>query len=144
MTLPNSSLPYHCVIPATFEWRGCDSGYTYYIVWHLNLDLNRLIYWMTLNKSNNYMEWSPAWEANSHPTSQKNSCLLSNPKVHYSLHKSPPLLLIEIQPLLGLLTGLFPWGFPTKILYPFLMRAICPALDLTVLIKQAILILYRL
>jgi hypothetical protein len=37
------------------------------------------------------MEQSPSWEANSHPSDQEIPLLLCSPKVHYRVHKSPPI-----------------------------------------------------
>jgi hypothetical protein len=94
------------------------------------------------------MERSPSREAESHSISQEISRLLWNPKVHYRVHNSPSLVLIlrysqsaPFNPIfirsiiilpyhlrLGLPSGLFPSGFPTKILYTFLIspiRATC-------------------
>jgi len=94
--------------------------------------------------------WHSPWEANNQSASQEIPHLSCNLKVHYHIHKSPPLVLILGQthpvhtfPLyfltihsniifpscLGLPSGLFPSGLPTKILYEFLIlpvHATCP------------------
>ena len=80
---------------------------------------------------------SPSWEANWFAASQEIPRISRNPKVHYRTHKRPPPLsilgqpnpvhiptshLLEIHPniishlRLGLPSGLFPSGFPSKTL----------------------------
>ena len=80
------------------------------------------------------MEQSPSWEANVSSASQEIPHILWNPVVYYPIYKSPrfvPVLrLIQSMPLyqflqihfniihlcVGLPSGLFPTGFPTKTL----------------------------
>ena len=95
------------------------------------------------------MEQSPSWEAKRFLDSQEIPRIWMNAKVHYRSHKFPPPLpiLSQLDPVhtlypiswrsililsshlrLGLPSGLFPSGFPTKILYTPLLspiRATC-------------------
>ena len=84
------------------------------------------------------MVQSPSWETNWFAASQETPRISRNPKVHYSTHKRPPpalswaspilsiyphptswrsILILSTHLRLGLSTGLFPSGFPTKTLY---------------------------
>jgi len=84
------------------------------------------------------MEQSPSWKANQFSASEKTSCILWNQKVHCRVYKCPPpvpipsqldpghaspshflkiMLILSSHLHLGLPTGFFPSGFPTKTLY---------------------------
>ena len=97
------------------------------------------------------MVQSPSWEANRFSSRQEIPCILWNPKVHYRIHKFQPpvpilsqldpahaphptswssLLILSSHLRLGLPSGLFPSGVPTKTLYTpllALIRATCHA-----------------
>ena len=97
-----------------------------------------------------FMEQSPFWEANRFSASQEIPRILWNPKAHYRIRTCPATctyseparsspypqhptswrsVLILSSPLrLGVLSGLFPSGFPTETVYTpllFLIRATC-------------------
>jgi hypothetical protein len=99
-------------------------------------------------KPTNSMEMNPSWEAASCAATWKFPNIIWNPKNHYSVHKSLPLvpILSQINPYhtilsllrfslathlhLGLPSGLLPSGFPTSILHAFrfsTIHATCPA-----------------
>jgi len=90
------------------------------------------------------MEQRPSWGANRFSVSQEIPPIFWNPKVHYCIHKCPPpvpilsqldpvhtptswrsILILSSHLSLGLPSGLFPSGFPTKTLYMTLLSPIC-------------------
>jgi hypothetical protein len=94
-------------------------------------------------------ELSSSWEAANYAATQELPSILRSQKVHYRVHKRPPLvpivsqidsvhtipsylrsiLILSNHIRLGLPSGLFPSGFPTNILYTLIfapIRATCP------------------
>jgi hypothetical protein len=107
--------------------------------------LNRKFSWRNRRLRHNFnwltksMELSPSWESYNGEAPQEFPYSLRNPKVHYHVHKSLPLVAIlnQINPVhtipsylrshlfLSLPSGIFLSGFPTKILYKFAFSRAC-------------------
>ena len=105
--------------------------------WRLIMNVKQLAKLLTYLLTYSEVQ-SPSWEANWFAASQEIPRISRNPKVHYRTHKRPPPVSILGQPnhsiyphptscrsvlilstllRLGLPSGLFPSGFPTKALY---------------------------
>jgi hypothetical protein len=111
----------------------CEWGLLTYLPTYLLTHL--LTYLLTYS-----VKQSPSWEASWFSASQEIPRILWNTNVYYHIHNWPPLVptLSQLDPILivflhlhlGLLSGLFPSGFPTKTMYTRLLspiRATCPA-----------------
>ena len=118
--------------PASWAWACCRGSL---------LNTYLLTYLLTYS-----MEQGPSWDASWFSASQELSRILCNSKVHYHIHKcpAPVIILSQIDPVhvshptcwisilisfhlrQGFPSGLFPSGFPTKILYvPLLSPHAC-------------------
>jgi hypothetical protein len=103
-----------------------------------------VIYYWFRHHTGSMRLMSPSWEYDRCAATQRISQHLCNQNVHYRVHKSPPstgpypepdqstpehpiLFKIDLSKIhlrLGLPSGLFPSGFPTNILYPFVFSRI--------------------
>ena len=108
--------------------------------------INLCYYNSSLPELNNHVDSGYSWEASSFPVSPEISCILWNPKGFYVFHKISTLVPVLIRSMLsttyhpvfwrfvvifsshllvGLPSGLFPSGYPTKTTYALIFCPIC-------------------
>jgi len=128
------------------NWPLCEfCGHVYCDIWYIFL-IPQFLGHQTMYKVQKYNSFNPTWEALSRSANYEIPCLLWNPKLHYRVYKtrhwslswtifihSTPFHFISARFILtvfshlclGLLRGLFPSGFPIKILYEFFISHSC-------------------
>ena len=105
------------------------------------------------------MEQSASWEGKRFSASQEITHILWNPKVYYHIYKCPPpvptlsqinpvhaphptswryILILSSHLCLGLPSGLFPSGFPTKTVYTPLLCPICATCSTHLILHDSI------
>jgi hypothetical protein len=80
----------------------CDDDTSYLILY------GRVL-WRSVIKPYNSMEQSPSWQANNSSDGQEIPRILWNPRLHYCVHKNPPL--VPIMSLLGQIHMFTPYFF---------------------------------